>query len=528
MGDRASGAAFSRRDLPTATGWSSSTSTARFCPRAGWLATRSSRALETAFGWRATSGAPEPRASSTSRGRPIPRSCGSWCSRTSDGSGSTPASPGRWGSTSRSSSAGSLPGRSSPSPASRRCWGVSRQETNVTLGLLTGNLEAGARLKLAPPDYNRYFPFGAFGSDSADRYELPTSRGRPGARAHRPRASRASRSSSSATRSTTWRAAARWASAPSGSRPGSRASSGSRPRSPTRFSRTSPTPSVRWRRSSDEASFGRRAPGRSPRRAAPRRRRLRRRRHSRRRREPARRRRTTARLPETTGSSSRSTCAPPGRSWRFWPRPSFSPAAAKQLETLPAVRARDHRLQPPPGDLRAGPRCRVRRAGADVGLRLPPNPRRPCALAGAARDDLRARGGADEARVGSRPGADSAGSAALRDASVLSDVRPGEPGGPHCAARRGWSRVGRRDRSVARSGGQRGLRAGRADQAPLASDGRRGLPAEPGRSTARSARRGRSRTRHWASSSRSFGSWPRRGRWRSTTSTRTSFRSPSG
>jgi phosphoglycolate phosphatase-like HAD superfamily hydrolase len=43
----------------------------------------------------------------------------------------------------------------------------------VTLGLLTGNLERGARLKLAPPDYNRYFPFGAFGSDSADRSELP-------------------------------------------------------------------------------------------------------------------------------------------------------------------------------------------------------------------------------------------------------------------------------------------------------------------------------------------------------------------
>ncbi len=43
----------------------------------------------------------------------------------------------------------------------------------VTLALLTGNLERGARLKLAPPNFNRYFPFGAFGSDSADRYELP-------------------------------------------------------------------------------------------------------------------------------------------------------------------------------------------------------------------------------------------------------------------------------------------------------------------------------------------------------------------
>lgn len=43
----------------------------------------------------------------------------------------------------------------------------------VTQGLLTGNLERGARMKLEPPNLNRYFPFGAFGSDSADRYELP-------------------------------------------------------------------------------------------------------------------------------------------------------------------------------------------------------------------------------------------------------------------------------------------------------------------------------------------------------------------
>jgi phosphoglycolate phosphatase-like HAD superfamily hydrolase len=46
-------------------------------------------------------------------------------------------------------------------------------EPRVTLGLLTGNLERGARLKLSPPGFNRYFPFGAFGSDSSDRYELP-------------------------------------------------------------------------------------------------------------------------------------------------------------------------------------------------------------------------------------------------------------------------------------------------------------------------------------------------------------------
>jgi phosphoglycolate phosphatase-like HAD superfamily hydrolase len=44
---------------------------------------------------------------------------------------------------------------------------------DVTLALLTGNIERGARLKLAPPELNRYFPFGAFGSDSAQREELP-------------------------------------------------------------------------------------------------------------------------------------------------------------------------------------------------------------------------------------------------------------------------------------------------------------------------------------------------------------------
>jgi len=46
-------------------------------------------------------------------------------------------------------------------------------DPRVTLGLLTGNLERGARMKLALPDFNRYFPFGAFGSDSPDRYRLP-------------------------------------------------------------------------------------------------------------------------------------------------------------------------------------------------------------------------------------------------------------------------------------------------------------------------------------------------------------------
>jgi len=42
----------------------------------------------------------------------------------------------------------------------------------AALGLLTGNLESGARVKLAPFDLNRFFPAGAFGSDHADRTVL--------------------------------------------------------------------------------------------------------------------------------------------------------------------------------------------------------------------------------------------------------------------------------------------------------------------------------------------------------------------
>jgi phosphoglycolate phosphatase len=47
------------------------------------------------------------------------------------------------------------------------------RDAKVTLGLLTGNLEPTARLKLAPLDANRFFPFGAFGSDDENRYRLP-------------------------------------------------------------------------------------------------------------------------------------------------------------------------------------------------------------------------------------------------------------------------------------------------------------------------------------------------------------------
>jgi phosphoglycolate phosphatase len=44
---------------------------------------------------------------------------------------------------------------------------------DVALGLLTGNWEAGARTKLSRFELNRYFPFGAFGSDAVRRTDLP-------------------------------------------------------------------------------------------------------------------------------------------------------------------------------------------------------------------------------------------------------------------------------------------------------------------------------------------------------------------
>ena len=41
------------------------------------------------------------------------------------------------------------------------------------LAILTGNLESTAKLKLRLADLEQYFPFGAYGSDHSDRYELP-------------------------------------------------------------------------------------------------------------------------------------------------------------------------------------------------------------------------------------------------------------------------------------------------------------------------------------------------------------------
>jgi phosphoglycolate phosphatase-like HAD superfamily hydrolase len=44
-----------------------------------------------------------------------------------------------------------------------------RADPRLMLGLLTGNVERGARIKLEPFGFNRYFPFGGFGSDDDDR-----------------------------------------------------------------------------------------------------------------------------------------------------------------------------------------------------------------------------------------------------------------------------------------------------------------------------------------------------------------------
>jgi phosphoglycolate phosphatase-like HAD superfamily hydrolase len=44
--------------------------------------------------------------------------------------------------------------------------------TSTPLGLLTGNLEAGARIKLTPFGLGKYFTEGAFGSDHEDRNRL--------------------------------------------------------------------------------------------------------------------------------------------------------------------------------------------------------------------------------------------------------------------------------------------------------------------------------------------------------------------
>jgi len=47
-------------------------------------------------------------------------------------------------------------------------------DAGVLLGLLTGNIEAGARIKLEPTGLRPYFRLGAYGSDHHDRRQLPS------------------------------------------------------------------------------------------------------------------------------------------------------------------------------------------------------------------------------------------------------------------------------------------------------------------------------------------------------------------
>jgi phosphoglycolate phosphatase len=49
---------------------------------------------------------------------------------------------------------------------------VRLREAGVTLGLVSGAMEGAARTKLIPANLNRFFVFGAYGSDSPSRAEL--------------------------------------------------------------------------------------------------------------------------------------------------------------------------------------------------------------------------------------------------------------------------------------------------------------------------------------------------------------------
>jgi phosphoglycolate phosphatase len=45
-------------------------------------------------------------------------------------------------------------------------------DQGLLLGLVTGNIEAAAHIKLSRAGFNRFFSFGGYGSDSADRAEV--------------------------------------------------------------------------------------------------------------------------------------------------------------------------------------------------------------------------------------------------------------------------------------------------------------------------------------------------------------------
>ena len=47
-----------------------------------------------------------------------------------------------------------------------------KRRSDITLGLLTGNWQGGAQIKLSRFDLNRFFTFGAFGDDAVNRRDL--------------------------------------------------------------------------------------------------------------------------------------------------------------------------------------------------------------------------------------------------------------------------------------------------------------------------------------------------------------------
>ncbi|MBI2837368.1 MAG: HAD family hydrolase [Acidobacteria bacterium] len=55
----------------------------------------------------------------------------------------------------------------------RRILDALRERSEILLGLLTGNLQEGARIKLEAVGLWEYFRLGAFGSDARERDELP-------------------------------------------------------------------------------------------------------------------------------------------------------------------------------------------------------------------------------------------------------------------------------------------------------------------------------------------------------------------
>ena len=57
-------------------------------------------------------------------------------------------------------------------PGIRELLEVLRTRDEVSVGLLTGNFVEGARIKLEYFDLWKYFPWGAFGGDSASRNDL--------------------------------------------------------------------------------------------------------------------------------------------------------------------------------------------------------------------------------------------------------------------------------------------------------------------------------------------------------------------